>query len=121
MRMALSKKNFIILWLPVFLYAGAIFYLSSIPQVPLPISFPFLDKLIHIAEYAILGLLLARAIKKTYSFASFKKLCLLIAGIAFVYGLSDEFHQAFVPGRMVSLGDALFDGLGGWLGALIYR
>lgn len=109
------------LWLPVILYAGLIFYLSSIPSPHLPIEFPFLDKLLHIAEYAILGILLARAIKKTGEFGSGWKFYFLIMCIAFIYGLSDEFHQSFVFGRVVSFWDALSDGVGGFLGATIFR
>lgn len=80
-----------------------------------------MDKLLHLVEYAILGLLLARAIKKTFKFEDVRKLCSLVLVIAFIYGLSDEFHQAFVPGRTVSLFDALSDAVGALLGALIYR
>jgi len=36
------------------------------------------------------------------------------------YALTDELHQAFVPGRQPSLVDVLFfDGLGGFLGLVI--
>ncbi len=116
-----QKNSFIFLWLPVIFYAGLIFYLSSIPQVTFPISFPFMDKLLHTCEYLILGFLLARAIKKTYQPANIKRLYLLVTIIAFVYGISDEFHQAFVPGRIVSFSDVMSDGLGGFLGALLCR
>lgn len=115
------KHKFFILWLPVILYAGLIFYLSSREQIQLPVSFPFMDKLLHICEYTILGLLLARAIKRTYHFRDVKKVVALIMVIAFVYGLSDEFHQYFVPGRTLSFWDAVSDGIGGFLGAIIYR
>jgi VanZ family protein len=34
-----------------------------------------------------------------------------------LYGVSDEFHQYFVPGRSVEALDVLADALGGLLGA----
>lgn len=34
-----------------------------------------------------------------------------------LYGISDEYHQSFVPGRDVSALDALADGVGGFLAA----
>lgn len=39
---------------------------------------------------------------------------------SFLYGLSDEWHQSFVPGRQVELGDLLADGIGGFLGGMIF-
>lgn len=115
------KNKFIFLWLPVILYAGLIFYLSSLPRIALPLEFPFLDKLLHIGEYAVLGFLLIRALKISLALGQINKLYLLVMVIAFLYGLTDELHQAFVPGRNVSFWDALSDGVGGLLGALIYR
>jgi VanZ family protein len=38
-----------------------------------------------------------------------------------LYGLGDEWHQAFVPGREASLWDALFDSLGVLTAAGTYR
>lgn len=54
------------------------------------------------AEYGVLAALLLRATRKA-------PLSLLIAGL---YGVSDEVHQYFVPGRSASAYDALADVLG---------
>jgi VanZ family protein len=120
MNQDLLKNKFLILWLPVVLYAGLIFYFSSLEQIALP-SIPFVDKILHLAEYSILGFLLARAIKITYQFKDIKKLYSLVIAIAFIYGLSDEFHQSFVPGRTASFWDVISDAAGGLIGAFIYR
>ena len=53
-------------------------------------------------EYGVLAALLLRATGKA-------PLSLLIAGL---YGVSDEVHQHFVPGRSASAWDALADVLG---------
>lgn len=114
--MTLTKLRLIFLWLPVILYAGFIFYLSSISQPPGRYFFPQQDKIIHIAEYLVFALLLTRAIKNTYRLSDFR-LFLVVVLLTLLYGLSDEFHQMFVPMRTSEMADAIADGLGGILGA----
>ncbi|MCC7032400.1 MAG: VanZ family protein [Acidobacteria bacterium] len=41
---------------------------------------------------------------------------LLAWGIAVLYGVSDEWHQSFVPGRMADVRDVIADALGAALG-----
>jgi VanZ family protein len=41
----------------------------------------------------------------------------LIAAIASVYGITDEFHQSFVPGRDANIWDWLADTIGACIGA----
>ena len=38
-------------------------------------------------------------------------------GLAIAYGISDEIHQSFVPGRDASVGDLIADSVGAALGA----
>lgn len=116
-----STGNLIGLWLPVILFALVIFTASAFPAPEFPISFWNFDKLLHLAEYALFGILLGRAIKGTQLDINLWKLYWLVAAIALIYGISDEFHQAFVPGRTVSAWDALSDGIGGFLGGLFIR
>ena len=40
-----------------------------------------------------------------------------VVGLVALYGVLDEFHQYFVPGRSVEFYDALADATGGLLGA----
>ncbi len=42
----------------------------------------------------------------------------VVLTVTILYGISDEFHQSFVPGRQPSWYDVLADGLGGLLGVL---
>jgi VanZ family protein len=59
-----SSLKFIKLWLPVVIWAGFIFYLSSVPNLKTNLKYDFiLRKTAHIAEYFILTLLLRIAIK----------------------------------------------------------
>jgi VanZ family protein len=69
-------------------------------------------KIAHFTEYAILGLLAARA------FWSSKRWFLISAVLIVVYALIDEYHQSFVPSRTASVFDSLIDMAGG-LTALI--
>jgi VanZ family protein len=61
-------------------------------------------KAAHFTEYAILALLLLRALGP----GGFRSLGLALL-IAAAYAGTDEFHQSFVAGRTPSLGDVLID------------
>ena len=69
----------------------------------------------HLSEYAILALLLLRAVRTSRGLApgvwSWKTagLALLVAA---GYAATDEFHQSFVAARTASAGDVLIDSLG---------
>ncbi len=97
-------------WIPVVLWAGVIFYLSSLPIIQGPAIKPLdfiLKKAAHITEYAILFFLLDRAFRPSRNHSQ----------MAFLFGLSyafsDEIHQIFTPGRGASFRDVLgFDTLG---------
>ena len=97
-------------------YSAIIFAISSIPGDALK-AITIWDKLLHTIEYAPLGFLLLRAIDKTWPQAPRALVWLAAAGLATMYGLSDEFHQGFVFGREVSAYDAIADGIGAGLGA----
>jgi hypothetical protein len=99
-------------WLPAVAWAGFIFGLSSIPSLGtgLGVWDLVLRKLAHVAEYAVLALLLARAVPLGAAFA---------LGVAYAAG--DEFHQRFVAGRHGALRDVAVDAFGVVLGLLVYR
>jgi VanZ family protein len=114
-------NRFIRLWLPVVLYAALIFVLSALPEARIPTQISNFDKFFHLLEYLFFGILIARGIKGTYPSVNLKRIYFLVAVITLLYGISDEFHQFFVPGRTVSLWDAVSDGIGGFIGALFIR
>ena len=99
-------------WLPVVVWAGVIFALSSIPSLGTGLGTwdLTLRKLAHLVEYAILGALLARALSAVPAF---------LAGAA--YAVTDEFHQTFVAGRQGRPLDAAIDFVGVALGILLLR
>ena len=85
--------------------------LSSIPGDDLPDLGPnHADKLIHAAEYALLGLFLAAASPGARG-------AFLAGLIAALFGVLDEFYQGWIPGRSSSAWDAVADALGASSGA----
>lgn len=109
-------------WLPVALWAAAISFLSALggPQLEeatdglarvswlsdLPIQ-----GLAHIVEFAVLAILLERALRGRRRYLGLPRWGVVLA-VSVAYGGLDELHQAFVPGRDASLGDVGLDALG---------
>lgn len=109
-------------WVPVYLYMGLIFFVSSIPLAfPAGLEFPFLDKGLHMVEYGLLGFLLARALSSDSPPRLREAFRAWAIFFALLYGLSDEWHQRFVPMRESSWVDVLFDGLGASFGQLLFH
>ena len=77
-------------------------------------------KLAHLAEYAILTVLLCMSSEEKGRFNRRSRRPLWCFRIAVAYSLTDEFHQRFVPGRNASLADCGLDSIGGAMGILIY-
>jgi VanZ family protein len=75
------------------------------------------DLLAHAACYGILCLLLARSLVPP-RVTTWQRVFLLTALVT-AYGITDEFHQLFVPGRFASGWDILADSAGGFLAALL--
>jgi VanZ family protein len=105
-------------WLPVVAWAALIFGLSSIPDLGTGLGGWDLAfrKAAHVAEYAILGALLARAL---YDAMTGWAWLAWLAGTA--YAATDELHQHFVPGRQASLLDLVIDAAGVGIGVLAVR
>ena len=99
------------LWGPVLLWAGLIFVLSSLPDLAIGLGVwdLVLRKLAHVVEYAVLGGLLFRAV-------AHEPTAVLLGSL---YAVTDEVHQAFVPGRDGSPLDWLLDTVGAAAGVLI--
>ena len=97
-------------------WAGLIFYLSSQPSIDAPALFPGQDKLFHLIVFGMLGFLAMGTLQAAHNGYQPKQLW-WVALAMMLYGISDEFHQHFVPGRSVDAYDVLADALGGLLGA----
>jgi VanZ family protein len=123
------------------LYAGFIFYLSAQTNLSVPASifkipimyeladiaenlgFGFLidiadyahghiDKIAHMFLYFGLGVLLHLTFKNSDNVVLKKYAAIFAVILGIIYGVSDEYHQSFVPGRSSSVHDLLADGIG---------
>lgn len=110
--------------LPALGVMGAIFLLSHQPATDLPPLFPHFDKLAHFCIYGLLAATLVGAVppdlRRRRPWAAVGAIILW----CLAYGIADEFHQSFIPGRYPSLADIGADTLGAIvvsLGALVFR
>lgn len=115
------KAKFINYWLPVVVYAALIFFLSSIPGKDLPKLTTSQTIFLHIIEYGILAVLINRALKAYYLYLTFIKRFSWVFFLSFLYAISDEFHQVFVPGRYASGLDLFTDGVGSFIGNWFFQ
>lgn len=105
------KTLFLRYWLPVSAHMGLIYYLSS--RTSFPVSAPdwmfFADKLVHAAIFGLLGWLFLRAWLQgrweRFTLASGALTVLFVT----LYGITDEVHQIYVPGREPSVADLIAD------------
>ncbi len=98
-------------------WAGVLFWESSRAN-----PFPFLpqgllsqDKLLHAGAYAVLGALVAAALRARGA-APGRAVALAVL-VAAAYGATDEWHQSYVPGRDADPLDWAADGVGALAGA----
>ncbi len=104
----------IICWLVTFAYMGVIYFLSSQQSFHIrgiPQNF---DKAVHTLIYIPLAFLLYLSLNKSGLKKSLFVVAFIFAGI---YGITDELHQYFVPGRHSSAGDVAADFIGAFLGS----
>ena len=90
---------------PAIAYAALIFAFSAVPGSQVPSTgVASGDKLLHVAEYGMFGLLLMLAAR---GLGGKDAVVALAVGVA--YAASDEAHQAFVPGRSADILDFAVD------------
>ncbi|MBD3279543.1 MAG: hypothetical protein GF390_02420 [Candidatus Pacebacteria bacterium] len=102
-------------FLPSVLWAGIIFLFSAqevLPGFSVSIFDFLLKKLAHMFVYAVLYLLILRGFKVIKQTKHQKKFWWLAILICFIYAITDELHQATVPGRHATLRDIGYDMLG---------
>lgn len=99
------------MWVAVAVWAAVIFGFSSLPGSAIPGHFSVPG---HVVVYAVLGALLLLALgRPSPAFIA------AAVTLASAYGVSDEFHQSFVPGRCPDPADWAVDTAAALLGALV--
>jgi VanZ family protein len=136
-------RGFLRFWLPVLIWMVVIFSASAdshsyqhssfliepllrwlFPHMPpqqIAIIHHIFRKCCHLTEYAVLGLLIFRALshgKTELSPWSWPRVGGTLL-IAFLYASSDEFHQSFVPTRTPLFSDVCIDTVGAALGLFV--
>ena len=96
--------------------------MSSLSKPPAPkIDLFEIDKLYHLIEYSLLSFLLLRAFMNSPQKILSNDAIFFTVLAPFIFGLTDEVHQAFVPGRSSSIADWVFDSLGAVAGVFAFR
>lgn len=107
----MNRPGILSLWAPVIAYMAALFFVSSLSSIPSPPG-GLTDKHEHFSAYAILSALTLRALAQ----GGWRAVTLrTVVGAIFVssaYGVTDEFHQRFVPGREYDILDMEADAIG---------
>jgi len=93
---------------------GIIFFLSSQQSFHMHGLPENADKAVHTFIFIPLAFLLYLSLATSGLKKSLFAVAFIVAGI---YGITDEFHQYFVPGRYASAGDVAADFFGAFLGS----
>lgn len=109
-------------FLPPAVVMVTIFALSHQPgeNLSLP-ALPGVDKLAHMVVYGLLAAALIRAFGQRMRQLRPGLVVMLTVLWCLVYGITDEFHQSFIPGRFVSGLDVLADTVGALLVGVAWR
>jgi VanZ family protein len=137
-----TLKAFLRYWLPIAIWLALIFigstdlmsaehtsrfigpllhwlYPTISPFTILRVQF-FVRKLAHVSEYAVLAVLLYRAVVHTTLKGRRALSAALVLVLCAAYAASDEFHQSFVPSRTASVRDVMIDICGAILALILY-
>ena len=135
----MHKKKKILKWAMLIIWASFIFFMSNMPgdvsseqsdvvvkvihdlgidvNGLFGITITFIVRTIaHFSEYFILYLLIYMV---TCLYVNEKKARVLTILFVFIYAVSDEIHQIFVPGREAAFRDVMIDTSGGFLAFVI--
>jgi VanZ family protein len=104
-------------WGPAFAQMALIFFLSSLQNAPLPDGMS--DHFGHSLGYSMLAVAMFWGFSgASWSGVNWRSGALSV-GASVLYGLSDEFHQMFVPGRSAAWDDVAADCYGALIGAAL--
>lgn len=93
---------------------AAIFQASASPSAAVPGR--GWDKLLHFLAYGLLAVLMLRALADGDPGRAGWRRTTVAAILAILYGLTDEWHQSFVPGRLAEGADVVADAAGALAG-----
>ncbi len=110
-----NRRFAVLFWFLTAGYMATIFILSSYSGLDLPRLPVNFDKVVHTVIYIPLAFLFYLSLRKS----GIRKHVFAVAFLsACIYGISDEFHQSFVPGRHAAVGDVFADFFGAFIGCV---
>lgn len=115
-------RNLIFYYLPPVIWMGVIFAFSAQPVIKTTDFFLadfLMKKTAHFVEYAVLSVLVYRALIR--SGVGSRKATIISIIFSILYAISDEWHQSFTPGREPHIRDVIIDSVGAFFGALTAR
>ena len=112
-------KKILLKWAAVVVYMVSIWGLSSmrLPEIPLAETITFADKIVHFAVFGVLAFLVYLLASEYLLRPRWRWLTAVV--VTALWGVIDEIHQAFVPGRFADVVDAAADLTGALLIASI--
>ena len=96
--------------------ALTIFYISSLKFDNIPGGLSFLSVAYHFLAFFTLNFFLSISLVQGKD----KRIFVIAFLMSVLYGITDEIHQFFVPGRAMSVGDILVDSAGIFLASALY-
>ena len=107
-------------WLPAVSWMTVIFAMSSRRQFPQPpgLSTFALSIAAHLLLFGVLALLLLLALAGSKRPAGTVQIVAVVGAV--LYGVSDELHQSFVPGRDASVLDVVVDTIGATIAVVFW-
>ncbi len=114
-----SPTAIVLRFLPVIVCMGTIYLISDQPTLPRfsSVSGQITSVIGHFTVYFVLAVLLWWALGIVP--LSVRKRYAVAFAIAVLYGVSDEWHQSFVPGRNPDVLDIVTDAIGAATGLLV--
>ena len=99
---------------PMITVMGTIFLLSHQPgdSLYIPSLIPGFDKVAHMIVYGVLAATILYAFQAELKNGRGVVFLAATMTICILYGIGDEFHQSFIPGRFASVADLIADTLG---------
>ena len=112
-----EKYWFVSLLIAIFL-AGLIYYISDTPSSGFPSGLGIKTKIYHLGVYFLLTFFILLTIVRGKINNKYLIIIALLVSVA--YGISDEIHQFFVPGRHSTFRDVFIDTTGVLLATVFY-
>jgi VanZ family protein len=106
-------------WAPVLAWMAVVFGFSSISDLGPAGRVP--DWISHPIEYGVGAVLVCRALEGERRRPLTLSTALAATLFATAYGVTDEYHQSFVPGRTADPADVAKDLAGAAAGSALYR